>query len=362
MTQIYNFSAGPGMLPLEVLQRAQKEFRNWNGIGVSVMEINHRSEAFMKIVREAEQDLRELLNIPDNYKVLFCHGGGRGQFSALPLNLFQTDETVDYIVGGYWAKSAAQEAIKYCFVNEINIRLEKSDFLSVQPMNQWLLTKNSKYLHYCPNETVDGIAIQSLPNFCPGKIVIADYSSAILSRPIDVNSFGVIYAGAQKNIGPAGITLVIIREDLLSGKRKKIPSILDYTILAKNESLYNTPPTFALYLSGMVFKWLKEKGGLKEIEIHNQKKARLLYDIIDNSHFYINNIDPINRSLMNVTFQIAKPNLDNEFIKAAEQKGLLFLKGHKAVGGIRASIYNAMPLSGVHKLIDFMINFEHYYK
>ncbi|HGJ5875231.1 MAG TPA: 3-phosphoserine/phosphohydroxythreonine transaminase [Arsenophonus sp.] len=359
MNQVYNFSAGPAMLPVEVLRRVQQELCDWHGMGVSVMEISHRSEAFMEIVREAEQNLRELLKIPENYKVLFCHGGARGQFAVLPLNLFQDDETVDYIVGGYWAKSAAHEAAKYCAVNEVDIRLEKSDGLSVQPMDQWLLTTRAKYLHYCPNETIDGIAIHSLPDFLPNKIVIADYSSAILSRPLDVSRFGVIYAGAQKNIGPAGITLVIIREDLLGRARKATPAILDYTLLAKNDSMYNTPPTFAWYLSGMVFKWLKQQGGLQEIERHNQEKARLLYDAIDNSQFYINRIDPANRSLMNIPFQMVKPDLASEFIKAAEQQGLLFLKGHKAAGGMRASIYNAMPLAGVQKLVDFMLDFEH---
>ncbi|HGJ5872919.1 MAG TPA: 3-phosphoserine/phosphohydroxythreonine transaminase [Arsenophonus apicola] len=358
MSQIYNFSAGPAMLPVDVLQQAQQELCNWNSLGISVMEISHRSDAFMEIVKQAEQNLRELLKIPDNYKILFCHGGARGQFAALPLNLFQADETVDYIVGGYWAKSAAQEAAKYCTVNEIDIRLEKSAYLSMLPMEEWPLTTQAKYLHYCPNETIDGIAIHTLPDFAADKIVIADYSSAILSQPLDVSRFGVIYAGAQKNIGPAGITLVIIREDLLGQARKTTPSILDYTILAKNDSMYNTPPTFAWYLSGMVFKWLKQQGGLQEIARRNQEKARLVYDVIDNSQFYINRVDSINRSLMNVPFQMEKPHLDSEFIQAAEQQGLLFLKGHKAAGGMRASIYNAMPLAGVQKLVDFMIDFE----
>ncbi|MGP1931242.1 MAG: 3-phosphoserine/phosphohydroxythreonine transaminase [Arsenophonus sp. ET-YP4-MAG3] len=362
MSQIYNFSAGPAMLPIEVLRSAQKELCNWNKMGVSVMEISHRSEAFLKIARETKQNLRELLKIPDNYKILFCHGGARSQFSAVPLNLFQVDEIVDYIISGYWSKTAAQEAEKYCIVNKINIRLEKPTSLSIQPMDQWLLTTNAKYIHYCPNETVDGILIQSTPNFSSNKIVIADYSSAILSQPLDVSSFGIIYASAQKNIGPAGITLVIIREDLLKQERKTIPSILNYTILTKNDSLYNTPAIFSWYLSGMVFKWLKEQGGLQEIEKRNREKARLLYDIIDDKKFYINRINPVNRSLMNITFKILKPNLDNQFIKEAEQRGLLFLKGHKAVGGMRASIYNAMPLSGVHKLINFMIDFERQYK
>ncbi|MFP3028933.1 MAG: 3-phosphoserine/phosphohydroxythreonine transaminase [Arsenophonus sp.] len=359
MSQVYNFSAGPAMLPVEVLNHAQQELCNWNGMGVSVMEISHRGEEFMEIVKQTEQNLRQLLKIPENYKVLFCHGGARGQFSALPLNLFEPDETVDYIVGGYWAKSASQEAEKYCTVNEIDILVEKFDYLSLKSMDQWPLTPSAKFLHYCPNETITGIAIHTPPDFSADKVVIADYSSAILSRPVDVSRFGVIYAGAQKNIGPAGITLVIIREDLLGQAKNTTPSILNYTILAENNSIYNTPVTFAWYLSGMVFKWLKQQGGLQEIERRNQKKARLLYDVIDNSQFYINRIDPVNRSVMNIPFRMIKPNLDNEFIKAAEQQGLLFLKGHKAAGGgMRASIYNAMPLAGVQKLVNFMIDFE----
>ncbi|MGP1958456.1 MAG: 3-phosphoserine/phosphohydroxythreonine transaminase [Arsenophonus sp. NC-CH8-MAG3] len=358
MSKVYNFSAGPAMLPVEVLHLVQQELCNWNGMGISVMEISHRSETFIEIVKQAEQNLRELLKIPENYKVLFCHGGARGQFAALPLNLFQPHENVDYIVGGYWAKSAAQEAAKYCIVNEIDIRIEKSAYLSVKAMDQWPLTTSAKYLHYCPNETIDGIAIYTSPNFSGNKIIIADYSSAILSRPLDVSCFGVIYAGSQKNIGAAGIALVIIREDLLGRAKKVTPSILNYTILAKNNSMYNTPVTFSLYLSGVVFKWLKQQGGLEEIERRNQEKARILYNAIDNSKFYINRIDPVNRSIMNIPFQIVKPNLDNEFIKSAEQQGLLFLKGHKAASGMRASIYNAMPLVGVQKLVDFMIDFE----
>lgn len=358
MHQVFNFSAGPAMLPVEVLYKAQQELCNWNGMGVSVMEISHRSQAFMKIVKQTERNLRELLIIPENYKIIFCHGGARGQFAALPLNLFQPNETVDYIVGGYWAKFAAKEAENYCTVNKINIQLRKSDHLSVQTMDQWLLTTTSKYLHYCPNETIDGIAIHTLPNFSTDKIVIADYSSAILSRPLDISRFGVIYSSAQKNIGLAGITLIIIREDLLGLARKSTPSIFNYKILSENNSLYNTPPTFALYLSGLVFKWLKEQGGLGEIEKRNQEKACLLYNFIDNSQFYINQIDSVNRSIMNIPFKIIKPNLDNKFIKAAELHGLLFLQGHKAIGGMRASIYNAMPLVGVQKLVDFMIDFK----
>ncbi|MDT9587454.1 MAG: 3-phosphoserine/phosphohydroxythreonine transaminase [Candidatus Arsenophonus melophagi] len=358
MSQIYNFSAGPAMLPSDVLCQVQQELGNWNGMGISVMEISHRSDLFMEIVKQAEQNLRELLSVPNNYKILFCHGGARGQFAALPLNLFQFNETVDYLISGYWSKASAYEAAKYCTVNEIDIRINKSPYLSIMPMKAWSLTTKAKYLHYCPNETIEGISIHTTPDFPTDKIVIADYSSAILSRSLDVSRFGVIYASAQKNIGPAGVTLVIIREDLLGQARKTTPSIMNYTILASNNSIYNTPPTFSWYLSGMVFQWLKKQGGLQEIAKRNQKKAQLLYDVIDNSQFYINQVDLSNRSLMNVPFHIDKSHLDNKFIKTAQKKGLLFLEGHKTVGGMRASIYNAMPLSGVNKLVDFMIDFE----
>ncbi|WP_348666119.1 3-phosphoserine/phosphohydroxythreonine transaminase [Arsenophonus symbiont of Ornithomya chloropus] len=359
MTKIYNFSAGPAMLPVEVLQRAKQELCNWNGMGVSVMEISHRSEEFLEIVEQAEENLRVLLKIPKNYKVLFCHGGARGQFSALPLNLFQCNEIVDYIINGYWSQCAANEAKKYSIVNKINIIKENSDYITIKSMDDWLLSSSAKYLHYCPNETIDGIACRSLPNFSSNKTVIVDYSSAILSEPLDVSRFGVIYAGAQKNIGPAGITLLIIREDLLGNPRESTPSVFNYTLLANNKSMYNTPSTFSWYLSSLVFKWLQEQGGLTEIAKRNEEKARLLYDIIDNSKFYINRIHPFNRSLMNIPFKIIKDGLDVEFVKEAKRKGLLFLKGHKTKGGIRASIYNAMPLDGVNKLVKFMMHFEY---
>ncbi|WMY95185.1 MAG: 3-phosphoserine/phosphohydroxythreonine transaminase [Arsenophonus sp.] len=359
MSKKYNFSAGPAMLPVEVLQRAKKELCNWNGMGVSVMEISHRSEQFLEMVHKIEENLRLLLKIPKNYKVLFCHGGARGQFSALPLNLFQSSEIVDYIISGYWSQCAANEAKKYSIINTINIIRENSEYITIKSMDNWLLTSSSKYLHYCPNETIDGIACRSLPYFSSRKVVIIDYSSAILSEPLDVSRFGVIYAGAQKNIGPAGITLLIIREDLLGKPRIFTPSVLNYTLLANNKSMYNTPSTFSWYLSGLVFEWLQQKGGLTEIAKQNAEKAKLLYDVIDNSKFYINRIHPVNRSLMNIPFKIIKDGLDVEFVKEAENKGLLFLKGHKTQGGIRASIYNAMPLDGVRKLVKFMMHFEY---
>ncbi|EKT58423.1 3-phosphoserine/phosphohydroxythreonine transaminase [Providencia sneebia] len=358
MSQVYNFSAGPAMLPVEVMRRAEQEFCNWKGLGVSVMEVSHRGKDFIAVAEEAEQNLRDLLNIPQNYKVLFCHGGARGHFAALPMNLLGDKTTADYIVGGYWAESAAEEAKKYCEPNIIETKRVKDGVLSIQPMDEWALSKDAAYIHYCPNETIDGLAIHEEPNFPNDKVVIADYSSSILSKPIDISRYGVIYAGAQKNIGPAGLTLVIIREDLLGKASKQTPSVLDYTVLAKYDSMFNTPPTFAWYLSGMVFKWLKEQGGLQEMAKRNYEKSQLLYNAIDNSEFYINRVAVENRSWMNVPFQMQNPALDEKFLEEAKARGLLSLKGHRVSGGMRASIYNAMPLAGVQALVDFMADFE----
>ncbi|MDR0219173.1 MAG: 3-phosphoserine/phosphohydroxythreonine transaminase [Enterobacteriaceae bacterium] len=358
MSQVYNFSAGPAMLPAEVLRRAEQELCNWHGLGTSVMEISHRSKEFVAVAAEAEKDLRDLLSIPDNYKVLFCHGGARGQFAALPLNLLGNKTSADYIVSGYWAECAAKEATKYCTPNVLNILTETDGIKSVKPMSEWALNSDAAYVHYCPNETIDGIAIFEEPDFGTDKIVIADYSSTILSAPIDVSRYGVIYAGAQKNIGPAGLTVVIIREDLLGKAHPHTPSILDYTVQASHDSMYNTPPTFAWYLSGMVFKWLKEQGGLQEIRKRNHAKAECLYQAIDNSHLYINRVAAQNRSIMNVPFQLANPALDGKFLEEAYNHGFHALKGHKVAGGARASIYNAMPYEGVQALVEFMADFE----
>ncbi|MDA5545218.1 3-phosphoserine/phosphohydroxythreonine transaminase [Yersinia rochesterensis] len=357
MTQVYNFSAGPAMLPVEVLRRAEQELRNWHGLGTSVMEISHRSKEFMQVAEEAEKDLRDLMQIPANYKVLFCHGGARAQFAAVPLNLLGDNNSADYIDGGYWAHSAINEAQKYCTPNVIDVKTEVDGRTGIQPMKQWKLSDNAAYVHYCPNETIDGLAINEEPDF-GSKVVVADYSSSILSRPIDVSRYGVIYAGAQKNIGPAGLTLVIVREDLLGKARTELPSILDYKVLAENDSMFNTPPTFAWYLSGLVFKWLKEQGGLGEMEKRNQAKAELLYGAIDKTGFYRNQVAIANRSWMNVPFQMRDPSLDKLFLSEAEAQGLQALKGHRVAGGMRASIYNAMPIEGVKALTDFMADFE----
>lgn len=358
MTQVYNFSAGPAMMPVEVLRRAEQELCNWNGLGTSVMEISHRGKEFMQVAAQAEQDLRSLLKVPENYKVLFCHGGARAQFAAVPLNLLGDNNSADYMDGGYWAHSAINEAQKYCTPNVVDIKTTDDYGLqAIKPMREWTLSDNAAYVHYCPNETIDGIAIDEEPDF-GDKIVVADLSSTILSRPIDVSRYGVIYAGAQKNIGPAGITLVIVREDLLGKARQELPSILDYTVLAENDSMFNTPPTFAWYLSGMVFKWLKEQGGLVEMEKRNKAKADLLYSAIDSSDFYRNGVALQNRSRMNVPFQMANPALDPLFLQEAKAIGLVALKGHRVAGGMRASIYNAMSIEGVKALTDFMADFE----
>ncbi|MEI7255762.1 3-phosphoserine/phosphohydroxythreonine transaminase [Dickeya dadantii] len=357
MTQIFNFSAGPAMLPVEVLRRAEQELCNWHGLGTSVMEISHRSKEFMQVAGESEQDLRDLLKIPSNYKVLFCHGGARAQFAAVPLNLLGDSTKADYIDGGYWAHSAVKEAEKYLTPNVIDVKTRVDGLRGVQPMREWALSDDAAYVHYCPNETIDGLAIEETPDF-GDKIVVADYSSSILSRLLDVSRYGVIYAGAQKNVGPAGLTLVIVREDLLGKARRELPSILDYKTLADNDSMFNTPPTFAWYLSGMVFKWLKEQGGLLEMEKRNQAKADLLYAAIDGSDFYRNDVVRANRSRMNVPFQLADATLDPVFLQEAQAAGLHALKGHRVVGGMRASIYNAMPLDGVKALTEFMVGFE----
>ncbi|KIS43214.1 3-phosphoserine/phosphohydroxythreonine transaminase [Kosakonia radicincitans] len=358
MTQVFNFSSGPAVLPADVLKQAQQELCDWQGLGTSVMEISHRSKEFIHVAEEAEKDFRDLLNIPSNYKVLFCHGGGRGQFASIPLNLLGDKTTADYVDAGYWAASAVKEAKKYCVPHVIDAKITVDGLRAVKPMSEWQLSNNAAYLHYCPNETIDGIAIDETPAFADDVVVTADFSSTILSREIDVSRFGVIYAGAQKNIGPAGLTLVIVREDLLGKAHAACPSILDYSVLNENDSMFNTPPTFAWYLSGLVFKWLKKQGGVAAMEKINQQKSELLYGVIDRSDFYRNDVAKSNRSRMNIPFQLADSALDKLFLEESFAAGLHALKGHRVVGGMRASIYNAMPLAGVQALTDFMVDFE----
>ncbi|ORT50008.1 MFS transporter [Vibrio sp. qd031] len=356
MEEIYNFSAGPAALPKAVMQQAQSEFIDWQGLGTSVMEISHRSAEFIKVAEDAERDLRELLSVPDNYKVLFCQGGARAQFAAVPLNLLGDKKKALYVDAGYWAQSAIAEAKKYCEPVVLDAKELVDGKVAITPADQWQSTNEFAYLHFCPNETIDGIEINDLP--VTDLPIVADMSSTILSRRIDVSKYGVIYAGAQKNIGPSGLTLVIVRNDLLDRGDVKTPSVLSYKTLAEKDSMFNTPPTFAWYLSGLVFKWLKQLGGLEVMEALNIEKAALLYDAIDASEFYVNNVASDNRSKMNVPFQLAKPELDGLFLEQATAKGLVSLKGHRAVGGMRASIYNAMTIEGVKALVDFMHQFE----
>ena len=356
MDNVYNFCAGPAMIPADVLKKAQQELIDWNGLGTSVMEISHRGKEFIAVAKQSEQDLRDLLSIPDNYHVLFCHGGARAQFAAVPMNLLGDAKTADYMDGGYWAHSAAAEAKKYCQPNVVDITCERDGKKAIMPAAEWPLSDDAAFVHFCPNETIDGLEIRDLP--VTDKPIVADLSSTILSRPIDVAKYGVIYAGAQKNIGPAGLTIVIVRDDLLGKAQSILPSILDYSVQVDKESMYNTPPTFAWYLAGEVFKWLKELGGVEAMEQRNLAKANVLYDYIDQSDFYRNDVHSDNRSLMNVPFQLKNPELDALFLEQADTAGLKALKGHRAVGGMRASIYNAMPIEGVQALVDFMKQFE----
>ncbi|WP_371189174.1 3-phosphoserine/phosphohydroxythreonine transaminase [Thalassotalea maritima] len=353
MKDVFNFCAGPAMLPKPVMQRAQQEFLNWNNTGCSVMELSHRGSEFMALAAQAEDDLRQLMNIPDNYKVLFCHGGGRGQFAAVPLNLLGREQTADYIVSGSWSKAAVAEAEKFGDIRQIDVLTQVDGKHAVKPASEWGINPNAAYVHYCPNETVDGIEIFEVPD--TGDIpLVADMSSNILSRNIDVSKFALIYAGAQKNIGPSGLTLVIVRDDLLGRQQQGTPVIMDYQQTAKSDSMFNTPPTYAWYLASLVFEWLKDLGGVAKIEKLNAEKAAVLYDYIDQSEFYLSKVDNGNRSKMNVPFYLADESLNSLFLDEAKQAGLLALKGHRSVGGMRASIYNAMPIAGVQALVAFM--------
>ena len=353
---IYNFSAGPAALPAEVLARARDELVDWNGCGMSVMEMSHRGKEFMSIAAKAESDLRDLMKIPDNYKVMFLQGGASSQFAMVPINLLRGKSKADYIWTGAWGKKAIAEGKRYCNVN-VAASSEADGFNSISEPGTWQLDKEAAYVHYTPNETIGGVEFHWIPDV--GDVpLVADMSSTILSRPVDVSRFGVIYAGAQKNIGPAGLTVVIVRDDLIGQPVEGQPVMFDYAIHANNESMYNTPPTYGWYLAGLVFEWLKEKGGLEAISMVNHTKARLLYDAIDASDFYANPVDINCRSWMNVPFTLADANLDATFLEEAAKIGLVTLKGHRSVGGMRASIYNAMPEEGVRTLVEFMADFE----
>ncbi|NEV63754.1 3-phosphoserine/phosphohydroxythreonine transaminase [Thiorhodococcus minor] len=356
MARVYNFSAGPAMLPEPVLAQARDEMLDWQGSGMCVAEMSHRGKEFMSIAAQAEADLRELMSIPDNYKVLFLQGGASSQFTAIPMNLLHGGESADYISTGSWSKKAIAEARRYCGVH-IAATTEDTKFTRAPAQAELDLSADASYVHYTPNETIQGVEFSDIPE-TNGKPLVADMSSTILSRPIDVSKYGLIYAGAQKNIGPAGLTIVIVREDLIGQPINGTPTMLDYKVQADNDSMYNTPPTYAWYLAGLVFQWLKGKGGLSAMGEINARKAKRLYDCVDASSFYQNPVDPTSRSWMNVPFTLASADLDETFLKEAKAAGLTTLKGHRSVGGMRASIYNAMPEEGVEALVSFMHEFE----
>lgn len=356
MARVYNFSAGPAVLPEEVLQEAADEMLDYRGTGMSVMEMSHRSKAYDTIIKEAEADLRELMNIPDNYKVLFLQGGASQQFAMIPLNLMK-NRVADYIVTGQWAKKAYQEASLYGKANKIASSEDKT-FSYIPDCSDLPISEDADYVYICENNTIYGTKFKTLPN-TKGKPLVADVSSCFLSEPVDVTKYGVIYGGVQKNIGPAGVVIVIIREDLITEDvLPGTPTMLRYKIHADADSLYNTPPAYGIYICGKVFKWLKKMGGLEAMKERNEKKAKILYDYLDESKLFKGTVRKEDRSLMNVPFITGNEELDAKFVKEAKEAGFENLKGHRTVGGMRASIYNAMPIEGVEKLVEFMKKFE----
>lgn len=356
MSRVYNFSAGPAVLPEEVLREAAEEMLDYNGIGMSVMEMSHRSKAFQEIIDTAEADLRELMEIPDDYAVLFLQGGASQQFAAVPMNLMKNKEA-DYIVTGQWAKKAAEEAKKYGKVNIVASSADKT-FSYIPDCKDLPISENADYVYICENNTIYGTKYKELPD-TKGKLLVADVSSCFLSEPVDVTRYGVIYGGVQKNIGPAGTVVVIIRKDLITDDvLPGTPTMLKYKTHADAGSLYNTPPAYGIYICGKVFKWIKKQGGLAAMKEHNEKKAKILYDYLDQSKMFSGTVEPKDRSLMNVPFVTGDEELDARFIKESKEAGFENLKGHRTVGGMRASIYNAMPIEGVQALVEFMKKFE----
>ncbi len=356
MKRVYNFSAGPAVLPEEVLREAADEMLDYRGTGMSVMEMSHRSKAYDTIIKEAEADLRDLMKIPDNYKVLFLQGGASQQFAMIPMNLMK-NKVADYIVTGQWAKKAYQEAQIYGKANKI-ASSEDETFSYIPDCSNLPISEDADYVYICENNTIYGTKFKTLPN-TKGKPLVADVSSCFLSEPVDVTKYGVIYGGVQKNIGPAGVVIVIIREDLITEDvLPGTPTMLRYKIHADNASLYNTPPAYGIYICGKVFKWLKKKGGLEAMKEYNEKKAKILYDFLDESKMFRGTVRKEDRSLMNVPFVTGDADLDAKFVKEAKEAGFENLKGHRSVGGMRASIYNAMPMEGVEKLVEFMRKFE----
>jgi len=356
MARIYNFSAGPSMLPEEVLQTAAAEMLEYGQTGQSVMEMSHRSKEYLKIIETAEKDLREIMSIPDNYKVLFLQGGASTQFAMVPMNLMNGNGKADYIITGQWAKKAYKEAARYGKARAIASSEDKT-FSYIPSVTPDMIDPEADYVHICMNNTIYGTKWQTLPE--TGNVpLVADISSCILSEPIDVSKFGVLYAGAQKNVAPAGLTIVIIREDLIGHAMDITPTMLNYATHADNGSMFNTPPCYAIYVAGLVFKWLKERGGLEAMKQINEQKAKLLYDFLDTSALFKGTVVPEARSLMNIPFVTGNAELDAKFVEEAKQAGFVNLKGHRSVGGMRASVYNAMPLEGVRKLVAFMKKFE----
>jgi phosphoserine aminotransferase len=359
VTQIFNFSAGPAVLPKEVLQQAAAEMLDWHGSGMSVMEMSHRGPEFISIYRQAVADLRELLGVPSNYRILFQQGGGLGQNAIIPMNLAgrrAQPATVDFVHTGSWSGKSIKEAHRYANVN-VAASAEANGFTAVPPQASWRLSNDAAYLHICTNETIDGVEYNFVPELNGDVPIVADMSSHILSRAVDVSKYGVIFAGAQKNIGPAGLTLVIVREDLLGHALPICPSAFNWQVVDEHESMFNTPPTYSIYIAGLVFDWLKRHGGIAAMERHNIEKARLLYEALDADDFYQNRVAPENRSRMNVPFYLRDEALNDKFLAGAKARGLLQLKGHKSVGGMRASIYNAMPIEGVQALVDYLNEF-----
>jgi phosphoserine aminotransferase len=356
MTRVFNFSAGPAALPESVLRQAADEMLDWHGSGMSVMEMSHRGKEFMSIHAETIALLRELLAVPSNYKVLFMQGGAIGENAIVPMNMLRGRKSADYVNTGEWSKRSMAEARKYATIHEV-ASSEATKFDRIPKRETWKLDPDAAYVHICANETIGGLEYHFVPD-THGVPLIADVSSNILSRPLDVSRFGLIYGGAQKNIGPAGLTIVIVRDDLLGGALPITPSAFDYTEQSQNDSMLNTPPTYAIYIAGLVFKWIKAQGGLAAMEVRNRKKAALLYDYLDATSFYSNPIAIPDRSIMNVPFKLKDASLDAEFLKGAEARHMMQLKGHRAVGGMRASIYNAMPIEGVEALVAYMKEFE----
>ncbi len=356
MSRVYNFSAGPAVLPEEVLKEAAAEMLDYKGTGMSVMEMSHRSKAYEEIIQTAEQDLRDLMNIPDNYKVLFLQGGASQQFAMIPMNLMK-NKVADYIITGQWAKKAYQEAQMYGKANAIASSADET-FSYIPDCSDLPISEDADYVYICENNTIYGTKFKELPN-TKGKTLVSDVSSCFLSEPVDVTKYGVIYGGVQKNIGPAGVVIVIIREDLITEDTLPgTPTMLKYKIHADNASLYNTPPAYGIYICGKVFKWLKKMGGLEAMKKHNEEKAKILYDFLDESKMFKGTVRKEDRSLMNVPFVTGDADLDAKFVKEAKAAGFENLKGHRSVGGMRASIYNAMPKEGVEKLVEFMKKFE----